>query len=74
MQTIAAHLVVCDNCGARGIAVDGGNVHDNLNCRCCGSDHTHAGPDGATVGETCRTVTVYAQSVVVPALSLGGEQ
>lgn len=67
-MTVAAHLVSCDNCGARTFSVDGQNVHDTLNCRCCGSDHKHGDETGVTVRETCRTVTIDANSVVVPAL------
>lgn len=67
----AAHLVECDKCHARTIAVDGQNVHDTLNCACCGSDHKHGDETGVTVGKTCRTVTVSGNAVTVPALGGG---
>lgn len=69
---VAAHMVSCDGCGARTIVVDGQNVHDTLNCRCCGTDHQHGDETGMTVNDTCRSVTVLALAVVVPAIG-GGE-
>lgn len=72
MNVVAAHLLRCDGCGAQGIAVDGQNVHDTLNCRCCGPDHTHAAEDGSTPeGSACRSITLLGNAVVVPAV--GGD-
>jgi hypothetical protein len=67
-MNVTGHLVECDTCHQRTVVTDGTNVHDALSCRCCGSDHTHAGPDGSTVGPTCRTLTISANAVVVPAI------
>lgn len=71
METIAAHLVTCDRCGARTVAVDGQNIHDALNCECCGADHKHGDETGMTVTPTCRSVTVTGNAAVVPALGSG---
>lgn len=67
---IAGHVVQCKNCGARTIVDEGQNVHDALNCRCCGPDHTHATTDGRTQ-DPCRNVIIYANAFVGPAL--GGD-
>jgi hypothetical protein len=67
-ETIAAHMVVCDNCQQRTFVVDGQNVHDALNCACCGNDHKHGDETGKTVRKTCRSVTVTGNAAVVPAL------
>jgi transcription elongation factor Elf1 len=69
MTTIAAHMVECDQCGARTVVLDGQNVHDALSCKCCNSStHTHGDETGKTVNETCRSVTVTGNAVIVPAL------
>lgn len=65
---VAAHMVSCDGCGARTIVVDGQNVHDTLNCRCCPPSHTHGDETGMTVNDTCRTVTILGNAIVVPAI------
>ena len=64
---IAGHQVTCNTCGTTQLVLDGQNVHDGLDCPCCpSSTHTHAGPDGVTVNEVCRNVTVFANAVVAP--------
>lgn len=64
---VAGHLVECNSCHARTVVSDGSNVHDALNCKCCGSDHVHGDPEtGMTVTQTCRTVTISASAVVIP--------
>lgn len=65
---IAGHLVTCNQCRANTVVMDGSNVHDALNCKCCGPDHQHAGPDGSTVTPTCRTVTISGNAVFIPAI------
>lgn len=67
MTNIQAHLVECNNCHARTVVPDGANVHDALNCRCCGDDHVHAQADGKTANP-CRSVTINGNAVVVPAI------
>lgn len=68
---IAGHLVTCKNCHTRTVVFDGQNVHDALTCRCCGSDHQHAGQDGVTVNEACRNVVISVNAFVGPALGPG---
>jgi hypothetical protein len=71
---ITGHIVECNNCHVRTVVADGDgqNVHDALNCGCCGSDHKHADPANAnmTTGRLCRSVTVSANAVAVPALGV----
>jgi predicted nucleic acid-binding Zn ribbon protein len=60
---VLGHVVECTQCGKRTTVFDGGNVHDALDCPCCGSDHKHADENGATA-ESCRPVKVFPNSVV----------
>lgn len=67
--TIPGHLVRCKQCGKEGVALEGQNVHDALDCPCCpSSTHTHAGPDQQTVIPVCRNVDVLGNAVVTPVL------
>lgn len=61
---VLGHVVECLQCGKNTVVLDGSNVHDALDCPCCGSDHKHAGEDGTTA-ESCRGVKVLANSVIV---------
>lgn len=66
-QAAGGHLVECKRCHAMMLVTDGLNVHDGLDCRCCPSDtHSHAGPDGQTVGQVCRNVHIHINAVLLP--------